>query len=104
MDVTVTNSGSAVWLTPDAEYGGVAVGVHVYDASGALLVFDCARQRLTDPAREIAPGETVACRVRVPPQPAGRYILELDCVAARVTWFSQMGSQPVRIPVDVVAT
>jgi hypothetical protein len=78
--------------------------VHLYDPSGKLLVFDFHRQPLTDPAREIAPGEAVACRVTVAPQPAGRYILELDCVASRVTWFSQMGSQPVRISVDVAAT
>lgn len=104
VDAAVRNSGAAVWLRPDAENGGVAIGVHLYDASGTLLVFDFHRQPLTDPAREIAPGEAVACRLLLPPQPAGRYILELDCVASKVTWFSPVGSQPVRIPVDVVAT
>ena len=104
MDVTVTNTGQAVWLAPDAEYGGVAVGVHVYDQSGQLVTFDSVRQRLTEPPREIAPGETAACRLVLPPLAPGRYILEIDCVAARVTWFAQIGSAPARLPVNVVAT
>jgi SAM-dependent methyltransferase len=99
VDVTVTNTGRAVWLAPDAEYGGVAVGVHVYDQAGQLLEFDLVRQRLTDPPREIAPGETVTCRLVLPPRAPGRYILEIDCVAARVTWFAQIGSAPARLPV-----
>jgi hypothetical protein len=106
VDVTVTNTGQAVWLAPDGvsgEYGGVAVGVHVYDQSGQLLEFDFARQRLTEPPREIAPGETVACRLVLPPRAPGRYILEIDCVAARVTWFAQIGSAPARLPVNVAA-
>ena len=102
--MTVTNSGEAVWLMPDAEYGGVSVGVHVYDAAGKLLEFDCVRQRLADPPREISPGETVTCRLALPPRPAGRYILEVDCVASKVTWFAQVGSTPARVAVDVVAT
>jgi len=104
VDATVANTGAAVWLAPDMENGGVALGVHLYDASGKLLVFDFHWQPLTVPAREIAPGEMVACRLVLPPQPAGRYILELDCVASKVAWFSQVGSQPVRIPIDIAAT
>jgi hypothetical protein len=104
VDASVENTGAAVWLGPDVENGGVALGVHLYDASGKLLAFDFHWQPLTVPAREIEPGETVACRLSLPMQPAGRYILELDCVASKVTWFSQVGSQPVRIPIDVAAT
>lgn len=104
IDVTVRNSGAAVWLRPEAEYGGVALGVHLYDGSGNLLAFDVRRQRLTEPPREIAPGETVACRVELPPQRAGRYILELDCVASKVSWFAQVGSPPLRLPIEVAVT
>jgi hypothetical protein len=77
--------------------------VHVYDQAGQLLEFDCIRQRLTEPPRAIAPGETVACRLVLPPRAPGRYVLEIDCVAARVTWFAQIGSAPARLPVNVVA-
>jgi hypothetical protein len=103
VDVTVTNTGDAVWLEPTAEYGGVALGVHVYDGSGRLQAFDCRRQGRTSPARVIMPGETAACRMTVPPQPAGRCTLELDCVASKVTWFAQVGSTPARLDVDVSA-
>jgi SAM-dependent methyltransferase len=102
VDVSVTNIGRARWLTPDAEYGGVTLGVHVYDADGRLLTFDCARQRLADPVREIEPGETARCRVAVPLPGPGRYRLELDCVAAKVTWFAQVGSPPASVAVDIL--
>jgi SAM-dependent methyltransferase len=101
IDVTVTNSGAAPWLSSDAEAGGVMLGAHLYDAAGKLLHFDVAREPLAKPARETAPGETVRCRLTVPPQQAGRYTIEVDCVAARVTWFAQIGSRPATLPVDV---
>jgi SAM-dependent methyltransferase len=101
VDVTVTNTGRAVWLTPDAEYGGVSVGVHVYEGSGKLLDFDAARQPPTMPSREIAPGDTITCQLALAPRREGRYILELDCVASRVTWFAQVGSPPARIELNV---
>jgi len=101
VDATVTNSGAAPWLPSDVEAGGVMVGAHLYDAAGKLLHFDVARSPLAKPPREIAPGETVRCRVSVPPQQAGRYVIEVDCVAARVTWFAQIGSRPATVPVDV---
>ena len=103
VSATVTNSGDAVWLDSEAECGGVALGVHVYDTSWRLLAFDYRRQRLTEPARDIAPGETVVCHLTVPPRPAGRYTLELDCVTSKVAWFAQVGSPPARIAVDVSA-
>jgi ubiquinone/menaquinone biosynthesis C-methylase UbiE len=102
LDVRVRNSGAAVWLPAEEEYGGVALGAHVYDPSGRLLAFDACRQSLTEPPREIGPGEAVSCRLRVPPQPAGRYVLELDCVSSKVVWFAQVGSAPPRITVDIV--
>jgi SAM-dependent methyltransferase len=103
VDATVTNSGTAVWLPSEAHYGGVALGVHLYDASGKLLAFDFQRQRLAESPREIAPGDTVRCRLSLPAQPQGHYVLELDCVASNVIWFSQTGSQPVRLAVDIVS-
>lgn len=104
VDASVTNSGRAVWLASDADCGGVSLGAHLYRADGALLRLDMHRERLCDPAREIAPGETVKCRVTLPPQAAGRYLVELDCVASRVTWFAQAGSRPAAVVIDVVRT
>jgi ubiquinone/menaquinone biosynthesis C-methylase UbiE len=103
VEATITNRGTAIWLPSDAPFGGVAVGAHLYDAAGKLITFDLHWERLTDPLREIEPGETVTVRIPLPPQRAGRYLVEIDCVAARVTWFAQAGSQPAQLAVDVVA-
>ena len=98
--MTVTNSGSARWL-PWGGLAGVAVGVHLYDAAGAILNFDFCSQPPSNPVREIAPGETLKTPVTLPALPAGRYLVEFDCVAAGVTWFAQQGSRPVRLTLDV---
>jgi 2-polyprenyl-3-methyl-5-hydroxy-6-metoxy-1,4-benzoquinol methylase len=103
IDVTVSNSGTAVWLPPDAASGGVTLGAHLYSDDGKLITFDFHRQAMSAPAREIVPGEMLTMRVALPPQAPGRYLIELDCVAANVTWFAQVGSLPARIVVDVRA-
>jgi len=97
IEATVTNTGTAVWLPWGTTPGGVGLGTHLYDASGVLLSFDFHVEPLTAPAREIAPGETVHCRITLPPLAPGRYRLELDCVAAQVTWFAQAGSKTVAL-------
>jgi len=102
VEATVTNRGDAIWLPSDARQGGVAVGAHLHDADGKLITFDLHWERLTDPPREIAPGETVTVRMSLPPQTAGRYMLEIDCVAAGVAWFAQLGSQPAQLPLEVI--
>ena len=33
---------------------------------------------------------------------AGRYLVEIDCVAQRVGWFAQFGSKSARIAIDVI--
>ena len=95
IDATVTNTGAATWLPWGTAPGGVGLGAHLYDASGALLSFDFHVEPLTVPAREIAPGETVTRRFVLPSLPPGSARLELDCVAADVTWFAQAGSRTV---------
>ena len=44
----------------------MTIGAHLYDAVGKLLNFDFHAEPLTDPPREIAPGESVRCRVTLP--------------------------------------
>jgi hypothetical protein len=101
-DAIVTNTGVATWLASGAARGAVGLGSHLYDeASGALVTFDFHVEPLTDPPREIPPGETVRCRVTVPPLAAGKYRVELDCVASQVTWFAQVGSRPATVIVEV---
>jgi hypothetical protein len=100
IDATVTNTGRAVWLAAGRSPGGVSLGAHLYDASGALVAFDFHTQPLTDPARDIAPGEAVSVRLTLPSLKPGRYRLELDCVADHVTWFAQAGSKTVTLDVN----
>lgn len=102
IDADVRNSGTAIWLASDVPIGGVSVGVHIYDAQGGLIRLDAARAPLSTPPREIAPGERVSVQLTLGPPPAGKYRLELDCVAARVTWFAQAGSRLVALNVEVV--
>jgi SAM-dependent methyltransferase len=102
VEAAVTNRGTAIWLPSDAPSGGVAIGSHLHDAAGKLITFDLHWERLTDPPREIAPGEMTRVRMSLPAQSPGRYLLEIDCVSAGVAWFAQLGSQPARLTVDVV--
>jgi SAM-dependent methyltransferase len=101
IDATVTNTGTAVWLPWGTPRGGVGLGLHVFDAAGALVAFDFQVAPLTDPPREIDPGETVNCRVTLLPLPPGEYFVEIDCVAAQVNWFAQAGSQPARLALRI---
>ena len=101
VDAVVTNTGTATWLPSDAGRGGVSLGTHLYDASGTLVTFDFHVEPLTDPPHEIPPGEVVRCRMTLPPIAAGRYRLELDCVASHVTWFAQGGSKPATLLLEV---
>jgi ubiquinone/menaquinone biosynthesis C-methylase UbiE len=102
VDATVTNRGTATWLASNEPVGGVALGVHLYDEAGKLIKLDLQWENLTDPLREVAPGETVHVRMSLPGQSAGKYLIEIDCVAQGVAWFAQLGSQPARLALDVL--
>jgi ubiquinone/menaquinone biosynthesis C-methylase UbiE len=101
IDALVTNAGTSTWLPWAAGRGGVGCGAHLYDGSGTLVEFDASVSPIGDLPREVAPGETIAVRVGVPPQRPGRYIVELDCVAAHVSWFAPLGSRPARVTITV---
>jgi hypothetical protein len=40
----------------------------------------------------------------LPPIAAGRYRVELDCVASHVTWFAQVASRPASVIVEVAGS
>jgi SAM-dependent methyltransferase len=101
LTVSVANVGQATWLPRTAGPGGVSLGVHLYDVSGRLVSSDVLSTPLKDPAGEIAPGERVTVDVALPSIAAGRYSIELDCVAEGVSWFAQLGSKPARVDVEV---
>lgn len=99
IDAVVSNTGTATWLASGTPLGGVGLGAHLYDAAGTLRTFDFHVEPLTDPPRDIAPGESVRRRVTLPPLPPGEYRIELDGVASHVTWFAQAGSKTVMLEV-----
>ena len=99
--VTVTNTGTSTWLPSDEPLGGVKIGAHLYDQSGTLIAFSICRQGLTQSDQCVSPGETIAATLEVPPQRAGHYLIELDCVAEHVTWFAQVSRRQDLISVEI---
>ena len=95
--VTVRNTGQVRWLPSEEPVGGVSLGSHLYDAAGRLLAFEHHWERIP---RALLPGEEVSFDVALPPLERGRFVLELDCVAAKVAWFGQIGSETRRIEVE----
>jgi 2-polyprenyl-3-methyl-5-hydroxy-6-metoxy-1,4-benzoquinol methylase len=103
IDLIVTNTGLSWWLPSDAPIGGVSLGAHLYESQGTLLNFDAGRTALTSPPRTMAPNEAVSCRLTLPGLDAGRYRVEIDCVAERVTWFAQAGSPPAVVTLEILS-
>lgn len=96
--MTVRNTGRAQWIGSTEAFGGVSVGIHLYDAGGTLVDLEYARHPLPS---AIAPGEEATVSFTLPPLPAGHHLLEFDCVANLVAWFAQTGSNVTRVHVDV---
>jgi len=92
IQVDVENTGSVRW--PD----GVFLSYHWLDSHDNPIVWDGVR---TTPPR-LAPGDraTVELGVRGP-IPPGRYRLALDAVAENRAWLSELGSEMLRIDVQV---
>jgi SAM-dependent methyltransferase len=101
--VTVTNTGSVVWLPTTANVGGVNLGVHLLNESGKQIDYDYFRQVLTPGKnRAIQPNETLSFEMQVPSPTKGNYILEFDLVSEGVAWFSINGSKTSQIDIEVV--
>ena len=98
VQVTVRNTGKAKWLPSDEPHGGVKLGCHLHDAEGRLVDLNYARATLPFP---LDPGQEATFDAIFPPLDAGRWILELDCVAENVAWFAQTGSTATRITVEI---
>ena len=94
LDVEVENTGTIAW--PE----GVFLSYHWLDSHDNAIVWDGVR---TTPPR-LEPGEaaTVALSVRGP-IPPGRYRLAVDAVAEHRAWFSELGSEMLRLDVEVAA-
>ena len=102
--VTATNTGTSTWRPHGAGIGGVSIGAHLYDERGAILRHSYHWEPLTEgDGHPVAPGGTVTREVNVPAPAPGRYLLELDLVAADVAWFGLNGSALPRVALEVVS-
>jgi hypothetical protein len=98
LDVTVENTGSATWLPGDVPHGGVLVGAHLYNSDGHLLQFDFSSEAIPD---RLPPGGRANVRLELPSLAPGSYVIEVDCVALQVGWFSQWGSRVRQIRLEM---
>ena len=98
--VRVKNVSAVTWLA--RERGGsphqVSLGNHWLDSSGKTVINDDARTALL---RDLKPGESVELPLTVNAPTPGSYLLEVDMLQEGVTWFGLVGSQTVKIPVEV---
>jgi hypothetical protein len=91
LELQVANVGNTLWLhRAHAQRGQIALGGHLRDDAGTLLVLDFLRAPLP---HDVPPGHRVELRldVRLPERP-GRYRLELDIVDEGLEWFADSGS------------
>ncbi len=103
LTVAATNTGASTWRPHGAGVGGVSIGAHLYDEHGVILRHSYHWEPLTpDDGHPIAPGESVTGVVNLPAPAPGRYLVELDLVAADVVWFGLNGSATPRVSLSVV--
>jgi SAM-dependent methyltransferase len=89
----LTNTGRATWLHRNREiFGIVRLASHLYDSSNRIVEVDHSRHDLPS---DVRPGETIAMSVTVPLPALGDCWLSFDLVAEGVTWFENIGSQPI---------
>jgi len=96
----VRNTSQGTWRARGATR--VSLSYHWRDEDGALVEWEGLRTPLPE---DVPPGGEidVVFELGTPKQP-GRYLLELDALRERLSWFSARGSQPgPRLPVEVVA-
>jgi hypothetical protein len=95
----VKNESQLTWPyggQPDGKYQ-ISAGNHWLDQSGNTV--DDARGAL---AYDLRPGDTAEVLIMVTaPVVRGSYTLEFDLVQEQVTWFSEKGSEPLRVKVLV---
>jgi SAM-dependent methyltransferase len=94
--VRIRNASPVAWPA-DA---GLGVGAHWRTEAGTLVKIGDGRTPLP---HELAPGAEVTLPLVVrPPNAPARRVLEVDAVQEGVAWFRERGSDPVRLPAEIV--
>ena len=101
LPVKVRNGGTQAWPSKGGPEGanGVYLAYHWFRPDGSTAVFDGKR---TFFAADVPPSSeaVVEAAVTAPDEP-GSYVLELDLVQERVTWFKERGSKTARLDVKI---
>lgn len=101
LPVTVRNTSDGRW--PDSGASRVQISYHWLEPStGERVVREGLRSSLP---RALGPGEAARVRMEIlAPRRPGRYLLELDAIRERISWFSRQAPESTHtIPVEVVA-
>jgi hypothetical protein len=98
--VSVKNVSNSSWSCISDAQGRYAVVVHArWRKSDGSVIPDAARSELN---YDLEPGDVNDVDLEVtPPAMAGEYVLEIDLVEEPDTWFSQNGSEMLRVPIMV---
>ena len=93
----VHNPGPRTWLSSDADFGSVSLGIRLHLADHTTRDLT----RVPIPGQGVQPGQgaSVPVNVEIPPQPEGIVSVEFDLVSEDVCWFSVNGSPVVQLPV-----
>jgi hypothetical protein len=101
LSVIVKNISDATWQAvgePDGRYA-VMLRNRWLSVDGTVLNDHDGQTRLP---YDLEPGDTAGVSLEITaPKTQGEYLLELDVVQERVTWFSDKGSQPLRLRLRV---
>jgi predicted small secreted protein len=101
LSVKVKNTGTVAWPMagrPGDGFFQVNLGDHWKDKDGKDVKID---ERVAMP-HDVAPGAEVERALVVKaPDKEGDYVLELDMVQEGVAWFSQKGSEPLKLNIKV---
>ena len=99
LPVTVINSGNIAWNALGAN--PIAVGYHILDAGGRLVVWDGSRTAI---GADLLPGQSRTLNVGyTAPSAIGTYTLAIDTVREGVAWFSGLGSPAANAPLVVTS-
>ena len=101
LPVKVRNTGTQAWPSKGGPDGanGVYLSYHWLRPDGTTVVFDGKRTLF---AADVPPSSEVAVDAAViAPDEPGSYVLELDLVQERVTWFKERGSKTPRVDVKI---
>lgn len=88
---------TARWIGAAGAYP-VTIGVHLNDASGALVNYDWLHATLNCP---LAPGEERTMGVMLPSAPPGAYRITVDLVQENVAWFADKGGATLSLPLEI---